>query len=226
MLVIGRNMRFKRLLYIPQGLLEGLIAFFNRHARDVENRKRYPLAIIDKGSSFTPDTIIGKGSHILGGAIINNVEIGNYTYINRNSLIQNTTIGDYCSIANDVSIGLGNHPLYLPSLSPMFYRKKNTFEIQIVNEDLDYNEYERIKIEHDVWIGARVVIMDGVSIATGAVVAAGAVVTKDVPPYAIVGGVPAKIIRYRFDNVKIDRLLQSEWWLLDPKEAHKRMNDL
>lgn len=213
----------KRLLYIPQGLLEGLVDFFNKHARDVENRKRFPLSIIDKGSSFTPDSIIGKGSRILSGAIINNSELGNYTYVNRNALIQNTVIGNYCSIAHDVNIGLGKHPLHLPSLSPVFYRKKNPLKIQIVSEDVDYNEYEKINIGHDVWIGARAVIMDGVSIATGAVVAAGAVVTKDVPPYAIVGGVPAKIIKYRFGKEKVDELLHSEWWFKDPKEVYNQI---
>lgn len=202
-------------------MLEGLVAFLNKNARDVENRKRYPLSIIDKGSSLTTDTIVGKGSHILGGAIINHSEIGNYSYVNRNAIIQNTFIGNYCSIANDVNIGLGKHPLNLQSLSPIFYKKDNTFNIQIVNENIEFEEYERIIIGHDVWIGAKAVILDGVSIASGAVVAAGAVVTKNVPPYAVVGGVPAKIIKFRFEKEKIDELLNSEWWLKDPKEVYR-----
>jgi chloramphenicol O-acetyltransferase type B len=216
----------KRLLYIPQGLVEGLVDFIKERARDIDNRRRYPLCIIDKGSSFTPDTLIGNGSHILGRVIVNNCKIGHYTYVNKNSLVQNAVVGNYCSIAHDVNIGLGKHPLHLPSSSPIFYLRENTLGINVIDDDLDFNEYEDIQIGHDVWIGARAVIMDGVSIATGAVVAAGAVVTKNVPPYAIVGGVPAKIIKYRFDNEKIERLLKSEWWLLNPQDAYKLMEVL
>jgi len=71
------------------------------------------------------------------------------------------------------------------------------------------------KIGHDVWIGANAVIMRGVKIGNGAVIAAGAIVNKDVEPYSIVGGVPARHLKYRFDKETIERLLKSEWWNLD-----------
>ena len=78
-----------------------------------------------------------------------------------------------------------------------------------------------IHIGNDVWIGARSIIMDGVSIGDGAIVAAGSVVTKDVPPYAVVGGSPAKIIKYKFSQDIIDRLEEIQWWNLPDEEITK-----
>lgn len=214
----------KRLLYVPQGFIEGIFDFFNNHARDVENRKRFPYAIIDKNSSFSLDTSIGKGSHIFGGSIINNCKIGDYSYISRNTLIQNTSIGNYCSISHEVNIGLGQHPVHLFSTSPLFYKKRNPLKTKIIKFDYSFDEYKPIIIGHDVWIGAKVIVMDGVTIGTGAIIAAGAVVTKDVDPYSIVGGIPAKIIKMRFDEHKISQLLKSQWWLLEPQKAYIKMN--
>ena len=75
-----------------------------------------------------------------------------------------------------------------------------------------------VTLGHDVWIGQRAIVMPGVNIGTGAIVAAGSVVTQDIPPYAIVGGVPAKIIKYRFSDAVIERLLKTEWWRYHPKD--------
>lgn len=85
----------------------------------------------------------------------------------------------------------------------------------------DYSEYETITIGSDVWIGAEAIVMDGVTIGHGAIVAAGAVVTKNVPPYAIVGGVPAKIIKYRFNEKQREAMLKTQWWTKQPNEVRK-----
>ncbi|WP_245224703.1 CatB-related O-acetyltransferase [Pseudozobellia sp. WGM2] len=216
----------KRIIYIPFGIWEGLMDFINRHARDIENRKRFPKAIIDKGVTFTPDVAIGERAHLLSGCVINHSSIGSYSYIGKNSLIQNVSLGNYCSIAHEVNMGLGQHPINLVGTSPLFYRKNNTFNISLVEQDLDFKEYAPIKIGHDVWVGARAIIMDGVTVGTGAIVASAAVVTKNVPPYAIVGGVPAKIIKYRFKEGKRDALLRSKWWEQAPGAALKSMEGL
>lgn len=212
----------KRILYVPWGIWEGLKDFLNRYARDIENRKRFSKAIIDKGSTFTQDVAIGEGAHVLGDCIINHSTIGYYTYIGKNSLVQHVSIGNYCSIAHEVNMGLGQHPIDLVSTSPLFYRKSNPLGKSLVNQDLDFEEYKPITIGHDVWVGARAMIMDGVNVGTGAIVAAGAVVTKDIPSYAIVGGVPAKIIKYRFEEDERKQLLSSEWWNLKPEEVVKK----
>lgn len=212
---------FFRLIYFPIGLIKALINMTNVYCRDFENKIRHKSAIIDGGTCLTDDTIIGAHSHILQNCIINKSKIGNYSYIGRNSLIQNANIGNFCSIANDVLIGLGKHPLDMFSTSPVFYHKKNALRVSVVADDKNIEEYERIIIGNDVWIGARSIVMDGVIIGDGAVVAAGSVITKDVEPYMIVAGAPAKPIRKRTSDEKIKYYLQTEWWKLDPFEAYK-----
>lgn len=204
---------------MPIGLIKGVMVLANNHARDYENGFRFDKAIINSECSITSDSQIGIKSHIYQKCIINHSQIGNYTYISRNSFIQHCKIGNYCSISHEVVAGLGNHPLNLFSTSPLFYKKHNASKIQVIEQDSDFVEYQPIEIGNDVWIGARVVIMDGIKIGNGAVIAAGAIVTKDVPAYAIVGGVPARIIRYRVTEERIQQLERSQWWNYPPDKA-------
>lgn len=125
-----------------------------------------------------------------------------------------TRIGRYVSIAQNVQLGLGTHPLDMLSTSPAVYGKKG-------GHDQGDLRFPPCVVDSDVWIGASSIILSGIHIGTGAVVAAGAVVTKDVPPYAIVGGVPARIIRYRFTPDVIKKLLASCWWDLPDAEIKK-----
>lgn len=203
---------FSRIRWVPYGFIRGVLEMANDKARDIENKRRFPHANIDQKCSFTLDSTIGFHSHVLRGATVNHSHIGSYSYLNYNCLLQNATIGNYCSISHHVVIGLGAHPLDLFSTSPVFFKSVNALGVQLLKEDLDFVEYSPILVGSDVWIGANVVVMDGVNIGHGAVLAAGAVVTKDVPPYAIVGGVPAKVIKYRFTEEVRDLLLKSKWW--------------
>ncbi|WP_284041531.1 CatB-related O-acetyltransferase [Polaribacter sp. Z014] len=212
----------KRIWWMPIGLIKGLFKLANDNARDIENKKRFPKAIIYSGSSFSLDSTLGVNSCVLSRSTINHSNIGNYTYCSNNALIQNATIGNYCSIADDVIIGLGSHPLHFFSTAPIFYRKQNLLRIKLVDKDLDFEEYKPIKIGNDVWIGTRAIIMDGVTIGDGAVIAAGAIVTKDVPPYAVVVGIPAKIIKFRFNKIEIEKLLKSNWWQKNAEEVYEQ----
>ena len=211
-----------RFLYLPLGLIKEMIRISNKGARDILNKKKFPQAIIDSGCCFTEDSIVGIHSHIYSNCIVNHSQIGDYTYNGRNSLIQNTTIGNYCSIAHEVNCGLGNHPTNLFSTSPIFYRINNPLQIKLVKENSHFKEYKPIRIGHDVWIGARVTILDGVNVGNGAVIATGAVVTKDIPPYAIVGGIPARIIKYRDINEKHQC---PDWWEKSPQQIFEMNNN-
>jgi len=153
--------------------------------------------------------------------------IGEFSYIGTNTNIKNkkeTTIGKYCSISHEVLIGLSQHPLdVLSTHGFVCCNKENCWAIDCnlgANDDnrviLENSGIKPIKIGNDVWIGYRAIIMDGVTIGDGAVVAAGAVVTKDVEPYTIVGGNPARPIRKRFSDEIIERLLKLQWWDYGP----------
>jgi hypothetical protein len=124
-----------------------------------------------------------------------------------------TTIGRYCSVANGIRILNRDHPMNFKSMHAFFF-----------NPCLKYchkylTEHTPLKIGNDVWIGAHAVILRNVTeIADGAVIGAGAIITKNVPPYAVVIGNPARVVRYRFQQETIDELLASRWWEKDIEE--------
>lgn len=207
-----------RLILLPLGFLFKFYEILRNGARDVNNKIRFRYSIIDTGCCIDASAKIASNCHILNNTFFLNSSIASFSYIGRNSIVQNTKIGLYCSIADGVYIGLGSHPYSYFSTSPLFYKVNNTFKRKLISRDLEFEEYKSIDIGNDVWIGARSIVLDGVKISTGAIIAAGAVVTKDVPAYAIVAGVPASIIKYRFSHEKISEILESEWWLLPVDE--------
>jgi len=156
---------------------------------------------------------IGISNHFSNGVYIyENAVIGNYNYFSPYSIVNNAHIGNYCSIGPNCMIGLGEHDLHAISTNTRIsngYGNMNLFELK------------NTVIENDVWLGASCVVKQGVKISNGAVVGANAVVTHDVPPYAIVVGVPAKIIAYRFDKDKIDEIMQSNWYNEKIENARK-----
>lgn len=142
-----------------------------------------------------------------------NVYVGKYSYGYEPLCYMDSkvkSIGSFVSIAQNVNISQGNHSIDGVSSHPFFLLKRFGFLENDKAKEIPKDG--PVVIGHDVWIGRDVTILSSVNIGNGAVIAAGAVVTKDVPPYAIVGGVPAKVIRYRFDEETIEKLLALEWW--------------
>lgn len=159
----------------------------------------------------------GMYNTIYNSVNLTEVILGDFTYIARDTDIIKTEIGKFCSIGYDCHIGLERHPVKnFVSTHPIFFSTLKQSQITFADKDY-FEEFATTYIGNDVWIGARVKIVCGVSIGDGAIVAAGAVVTKNIPPYAITGGVPAKIIRYRLEKEEIEKLLQLKWWDKDTK---------
>jgi chloramphenicol O-acetyltransferase type B len=217
---------FLRLIFLPFGCIKVLFKMGVEGSRDIVNKIRYPNAIIDEGCAINKKVEIGSKSRILANTLINNSTIGKYSYIGKSCILQNVSIGSFCSIASEVLIGLGKHPENYFSTSTLFYRTENCMKVKLIEKDLDFEEYERIEIGNDVWIGTRAIILDGVKIGNGAIIAANSVVTKDVEPYSIMGGVPAREIRKRFGKEKIEKLLKSEWWNIDVHDIQKKIQTL
>jgi len=163
-----------------------------------------------KGSNIT-NSEFGKYNIIFNDVLMDNCKIGDHTYIQKRSTIFNVKIGKFCSIASNVSIGPGIHKIDGVSTHPVFFLKNTPLVKKFSSQDL-FESSKRTVIGHDVWIGEKAIIIDGIEIGTGAIIAAGSVVTKNVEPYAIVGGVPAKLLKYRFNENEIVYLLKSEWW--------------
>lgn len=150
------------------------------------------------------------------------MSMGAFSYSSVNPwLIVNLKLGRYCSIAANVHILQGHHPMETVSTSPyhysVYFGKGSIPEDYVYRRKTAFNQsYGRTKVGNDVWIAAHATIRAGVTIGDGAVIAGGANVVGDVPAYAIVGGNPAKVIRYRFPEEIRGRLLASRWWNLSP----------
>lgn len=144
---------------------------------------------------------------------IKNSVVGDYSYIGPSCDITNTSIGKFCSIADNCRIGTASHTMNNISSSPIFTLNINATKTSWTNNSIFHNnEVKNVNIGNDVWVATHVIIKDGITIGNGAIIGAGAVVVKDVPPYAVVGGVPAKVIKYRFEQSIIDKLLELQWW--------------
>lgn len=156
---------------------------------------------------------VDKTSKIEAGSSFINSSMAKYSFCGYDCDIFNCEIGSFCSIANNVIIGGAMHPIKWVSTSPVFYEGKDSVKKKFSEFKRDPDK--RTIIGNDVWIGNNALIKQGVKIGNGAVIGMGSIVTKDVEPYAIVGGNPAHQIRLRFDPQTINELEELKWWKLD-----------
>ncbi|AMR33978.1 hypothetical protein A0256_22280 [Mucilaginibacter sp. PAMC 26640] len=148
--------------------------------------------------------------------VLINSEMGDFSYTNSYTYIMHTKMGKYCSVGPNVKIAPGMHPSSVfVSTHPTTFNNQGNFVRNFANKAV-FKNYKEVSIGNDVWIGANAIIIDGVTIADGAIIAANSVVVKNVGPYEIVGGNPAKVIKKRFNDDQVDYLLQFKWWEKDP----------
>ena len=182
------------------------------------------------------DCTFGGYNYVGNKSEVSHSELGFGSYVANNTKILYTKVGRYCSIGDNVRTYLGRHPLSeMISTHPAFYGKSNPTGLFIdvessFDEHIFVNDKFVVDIGNDVWIGNNVSIMDGISIGDGAVIATGAVVTKDVRAYEVVGGVPARHIKFRYDEQQKEILLNTKWWdwdlakIIKYKEYFKNVN--
>jgi acetyltransferase-like isoleucine patch superfamily enzyme len=198
---------FKRL--IPQSI----IIYYNQYC----NRKKFDVKF---GKLATANNCVFEGKNLINNAAsISDSYIGFGTFISGKTILKKARIGKFCSIGQNVQNGFGIHPTTWVSTHPAFYSLQKQAGFTFVENQLfeehkyidDLKKYY-IQIGNDVWIGNNVQILDGITIGDGAIIALGSIVTKDVEPYSIVGGIPACLIRKKFSNEDIKWLLEFKWW--------------
>lgn len=230
----NNNIKYKKQKQI-KSFLKYLFRYSAENAKDVEifdklndliakNYAFFSKYKLQKKIQKRKNEFITNANFILELPKINCKNVGKNSYCATQPFIANpleTTIGNFVSIGENVRIGHGEHPLNYLSTSPYFYYDKLGWKIDKTPSHNEFWNYKAVKIGNDVWIGDNVLIKNGITIGDGAVLGLGAVVTKDVPPYAVVVGVPAKIIKYRFDNETIEKLLKSKWWERDDEFIKK-----
>ncbi|CEG14014.1 putative Chloramphenicol O-acetyltransferase [groundwater metagenome] len=201
----------KRILYLLKGCIKFLSRIYEKEKSESELKRKYP--------------------HVRGDILIygpGQVEIRLYTYIGGKLKIYTwfpdeiIKIGKYCSISENVTIlGGGNHNYDNISTYPFKTLNKGLLDVK----EYKYKSRKETIIGNDVWIGMNVTVLGGVRIGDGVVIGAGSVVTKDVCPYNIVAGNPAKIIKYRFTDEQIKQLLEIKWWDW-PEEQIEKYQDM
>ena len=156
---------------------------------------------------------IGRRCEILAGTRIEYASLGDYSYLGENCDVADAVIGKFTAIANSVRIGAPNHPMGRASQHRFTYVPE--YYEASASRDRDFfadRRGDRVIVGNDVWIGHAAILLPGVTVGDGAVIGAGAVVSRDVAPYTIVGGVPARAIRKRFDDAVAASLCRIAWW--------------
>ena len=177
-------------------------------------------------SAKLQDTRLGAYCEVGARTILQEVTMDDYSYVVNDAQITYTSIGKFCSIAAMTRINPGNHPMQRASQAHFTYRASAYFQGE--SDEAEFFEWrrgKRVHVGHDVWIGHGAIVLPGRNVGTGAVIAAGAIVTRDVPAYTIVAGNPARAIKRRFPEAVTDRLAALAWWDWDHETLRAALPD-
>lgn len=165
------------------------------------------------------DSDLDRTARVWNDSTVDNTTIGRYTYVSDHTLISSARIGAFCSVSSYCQIGGAAHPMDFVSSSPIFLEGHNAWDRHLAN--IGFDPYKTTVIGNDVWIGTHALVKSGVTVGDGAVIGMGSVVTKDVGPYEVWAGNPARLIKKRFDDETVAALLALKWWDLDDATLEK-----
>jgi phosphonate metabolism protein (transferase hexapeptide repeat family) len=201
------------------------IDFFSQNLQE-EKKKLQEKPSIHPSSQII-NCKIGAWTEIGPDSLLIETTFNDYSYADGDVSIIYSEIGKFCSIASHVRINPGNHPMERVTQHHCTYRRAQYGFDEVDDENFfQWRREHKCVIGNDVWLGHGAIIMPGVKIRTGAVVGAGAVVTKDVAAYEVVAGVPARPIRKRFPQEIIEKLLEIKWWDWERKTLEERFFEL
>lgn len=197
----------------------------------IESLNSEQKIILGEKPYFSSNAVIknsyfGRYIEVANFANISDSSMDDYSYVSEYTQIANTQIGKFANIASNVRINPGFHPYEMPCQHHLLYRRE-MYGFGVDDEAFfNYRKIQKVIIGHDVWIGHGAVIMPGIKIGNGAIIGSNTVVTKDVPPFAIVAGVSAKILKYRFPSEIIESIEKIAWWNWSHDEIKDRLGDL